>query len=383
MRPLPDPIPPEQARALADRLLEVYAPDDPEKGDDRARMAAIAVLGEFDLDRALDRFENVKVRADDLSGQNTRASLEESLAEKDPARAQAMVEAIPNPLARTDALVRVAKALPDSECGRKRVMLERATVLLGNDLRQANTQRLIRLASALAEQWLDLGERDRARPSFEVGRSIYDPMPPTSAGAQPEFLTQLARVEPDQALERLWKLTKPQVLSIPHLLYDPPAAVAVALATDHPAEAERAFNLWERTGIQYPTNYYAMQLCRRLAQVDPSRARRIAAAQRGPSERALAWASVALGFGETNQAGALEAVDRSIREIDRLRESGPGPDPVIILGSIRLMYPTNPAPLILPIVERVAPERLAEVFWRAVALHPRLDPDRRQDLRSS
>ena len=43
------------------------------------------------------------------------------------------------------------------------------------------------------------------------------------------------------------------------------------------------------------------------------------------------------------------------------------------------MYPTNPAAVILPIVERIAPERLAEVFWRAVALHPRIETDR-EDL---
>jgi hypothetical protein len=34
-------------------------------------------------------------------------------------------------------------------------------------------------------------------------------------------------------------------------------------------------------------------------------------------------------------------------------------------------------------VERIAPERLAEVFWRAVALHPRLDVDREDLVRSS
>ena len=35
---------------------------------------------------------------------------------------------------------------------------------------------------------------------------------------------------------------------------------------------------------------------------------------------------------------------------------------------------TNPAASILPIVEKVAPERLEEVFWRAVALMPKYDP---------
>ena len=68
-----------------------------------------------------------------------------------------------------------------------------------------------------------------------------------------------------------------------------------------------------------------------------------------------------------------DAIDHVIQEIDRLRESGPGPEQVIIIGDVRLMYPTNPAAVILPVVERAAPDRLAEVFWRAVALHPRLE----------
>ena len=47
------------------------------------------------------------------------------------------------------------------------------------------------------------------------------------------------------------------------------------------------------------------------------------------------------------------------------------------------MPPTNPAAQILPIVERIAPERLAEVFWRAVALHPRIETDREDQLQTS
>ncbi len=46
------------------------------------------------------------------------------------------------------------------------------------------------------------------------------------------------------------------------------------------------------------------------------------------------------------------------------------------------IYPTNPAAVILPIVERIAPERLAEVFWRAVALYPLIERDREELLRS-
>ena len=42
-----------------------------------------------------------------------------------------------------------------------------------------------------------------------------------------------------------------------------------------------------------------------------------------------------------------------------------------------------PAAEVLPIVEHVAPERLAEFFWRAVALHERINPDDEDQLQRS
>jgi hypothetical protein len=125
------------------------------------------------------------------------------------------------------------------------------------------------------------------------------------------------------------------------------------------------------------------QLCRRLARVDPPRARRVAASLGSPGARACAWAFVALGLAEKANVDASLALDHAIREIDRIRESGPAPEQVYIMDGVRLMYPTNPAAVILPVVERVAPDRLAEVFWRAVALHPRLEIDRDNQLQSS
>ncbi|MGO9916308.1 MAG: carboxypeptidase regulatory-like domain-containing protein, partial [Isosphaeraceae bacterium] len=60
IKPQADPIAPEEARALADRLLEPYLRAGPQQRDDRARLAAIASLGEFDLDRALDLLQDGK-----------------------------------------------------------------------------------------------------------------------------------------------------------------------------------------------------------------------------------------------------------------------------------------------------------------------------------
>ena len=54
MKPLPDPISAEESRALADRLLAPCLKDDPQKDDDRTRLAAISSLCEFDPDHALE-----------------------------------------------------------------------------------------------------------------------------------------------------------------------------------------------------------------------------------------------------------------------------------------------------------------------------------------
>ena len=67
-----------------------------------------------------------------------------------------------------------------------------------------------------------------------------------------------------------------------------------------------------------------------------------------------------------------------------MRESEPGPEQLTILQNILALWPTNPAVAILPVVERSAPERLAQVFWRGpVVLHPQLDPTQKEELRFS
>lgn len=382
MRPLPDPIPPEESRALADRLLEPYLREAPQQPDHRARLAAIAALGAFDIVRAADLLEEGRFPDADPTYQYTRWGLAGILAGTDPASAMAMAGAIPDPRWKAEALATVARALPPSERARKRELLEPYAALRRDDLKGASGPGRARILGEIAGQWLDLGDRDRARAVLDEARAIYDSIPPATMGAPSSFLSQLARLQPEEALARLEKLpgpTGPGVL----LTNDTSAEVALALAAEHPAAAERAFSLWKREGIQYQTNFAAMRIARRLARADPPRARRFAASQRGPAERALAWAYVGLGLAETKQAGADEAVDQAIREIDRLRESGPGPEMVMILGEVLLMYPTNPAAVILPVVERAAPDRLAEVFWRAAALHPRIDPEDRRQLRSS
>ena len=97
----------------------------------------------------------------------------------------------------------------------------------------------------------------------------------------------------------------------------------------------------------------------------PRRARRIAATLPDAVERAYAWAFLADGLATTDHEAAQSSLDQALREIDSI-------DP---RDSARAAE-VNPAVSILPIVERVAPERLAEVFWRAIALYRDVDDPR-------
>ncbi len=154
------------------------------------------------------------------------------------------------------------------------------------------------------------------------------------------------------------------------------------MAISHPVDAERFFGLSEQKR-GYQAFSTVTRLCRQLAKVDLTRAARIAGGVQTPGARACAWAYTALGISERDKQAAHQSLDKSLEAIDRILESGPGAEPVTNLAGVLTIYPSNPAAVILPVVEQVAPERLAEFFWRAVALHDRVDVDNEDMLQSS
>ena len=92
---------------------------------------------------------------------------------------------------------------------------------------------------------------------------------------------------------------------------------------------------------------------------------------------------MAYGLFDRDKPGAVEALDRVMAAIDEVRRSGPGLETVTIAGGVREIVPTNPAATILPIVEHIAPERLADVFWRAADLCTRFDIDHEDEFPST
>ncbi len=108
----------------------------------------------------------------------------------------------------------------------------------------------------------------------------------------------------------------------------------------------------------------APRICRRLVRSDLARAKKIAASLPYAAERAYAWTFIAHGLVGTDSTGASAALDQALREIDSIDVHDP-----------YRRFDANAAVSILALVEQIAPDRVAEVFWRTVALHaPGDDP---------
>ena len=108
------------------------------------------------------------------------------------------------------------------------------------------------------------------------------------------------------------------------------------------------------------------------------RARRVAALQQARRTRD------GLGLrgtrpGGDKEAGAAEASITRSRKSTGCGNRGLGPTRSWS-GKTSIDVPDQPRRRDFPVVERIAPERLAEVFWRAVALHPRIEQDMKKSF---
>jgi protocatechuate 3,4-dioxygenase beta subunit len=365
MAALPAPISRDEARALARRVLEPYLRVALEKGDDRSRWDAIRMLSQVDPTRALELLEKQHVQSPGFDDAGLRYRIAAELLATDPVEAESIVAAIASP----GGYVWLAEALPDTERDRKRGLLERATVQVQAPTgagHGADPRNRLFVLARVAGGWLDLGEVEKARPLIRVGLDTVAALPPPGRYL-PGFLPTAARLETDRVLSLIRELSNARRRTC----Y---VAIAEALASDHPAEAERVFQLIDDSSnvpVYELKNEVTLRLCLPIAKTDPERARRLVAGLKTPREQACGWALVALSLADRDRPAAGSALDESIRLIDRL--GGPR-DPAERVNR-RVRVAENPAASILPIVERVAPERLEEVFWKAVALMPKGDAD--------
>jgi hypothetical protein len=372
MAPASAPISVEESRALARRVLEPSLQAALAKGGDSAMWDCLRLLSEIDPGRVLELLEMHPLQ-DPGADAAIRWRVAAKLLTVDPKEAESVVNAIASPKLRALAYVWLADALSAQERERKSGFLELATVQAhapaggggGFDPRSR-----LHVLARVAGGWLDLGEVDKARPLLREGLELVAAVPKTER-LYPIFLATAARVEVDRVLSLMQDLSNARRRTC----Y---VAVAEALANERPAEAERVFQLIDDSSRVAGENrdQIALRLCRVMAKTDPERARRIITGLKTPPEQACGWALLALGLVGRDKPAARSALVESIRVIDRLLDSAEAVRPR--LPGIRVA--NNPAASILPIVEQVAPERLEEVFWKAVALIRRDDAARQRGV---
>lgn len=357
MATLPAPISLEESRKLARKLLEPLVREVRTKGDDGARLWLLRIERWLDPPGLLEAIEKTKFHrattADYLKGE---AAL--GLVAADPEEAVAVAETISDPAYKTGTLVDLVDALPPSELETKRAFLDRATAQAR--LASLSSNKLFQMGE-VAERWLELGEKDKALAWYADGKTLVDALPPAKRTDAGSFLAHLVRVDPKSPLDLIKGVGTDRWNQ--RIL----ANIISRLAIEHPAEAEQALHLLHEPLWREIAGW---RVCRRLARVASDRARRIAAAFPSPRARAYAWTFLADGLVGVDPAAARAALDRAIHELDD----------VVVVEPSGSREPT-PAASILPLCERIAPDRVSEIFWRAVAEQPAGD-DPRDDFGS-
>ena len=369
MTPLPAPISLEESRALARGVFDPYLRAALEKGDDSSKRYTLSILSKIDPAEALDLLEKHALGNGNLADQ-VRMSGASNRIVTDPVGAVTIVEAIATPGRRGLGYQRLAAALPASERDRKRTLLDRATRRAHAEAEAAdNIQDRIYEWGEIADSWLNLGEVEKGRELVLEAFRLLEMIPPPRRSLNINFFATAARIDLERVLSIVKEATRPDYRRAGLI------AVAKSLANEKPAEAERVFRFFENEGSESRfarlKSMLVMQLCHRMAKVDPGRVRRILAGLNEPADQACAWALLAIGRADRDKSAARSALNESIQIIDRLLDTA--------RPSERLLLPsnaTNPAASILPIVEKVAPERVEEIFWRTVALVPKTDLDR-------
>ena len=293
----------------------------------------------------------------------------------DPVEAESIVDAIASPRGRALGYVWLAEALPAAERDRKRGLLERATVQVhAPAVRRGPTleARLFELAR-VAGGWLDLGEVEKARPLIREGLELVAALPPPQR-YEPDFLATAARIEPDRVLSLIRDLSD---------------------AADAGPVTPRSRNRW-RTSIRpkrsvsssssmirvrVPSGENRAQIALRLCRSHGEDRSGTGATDHRRAENApragLRLGTAGARSGRPGQAGRALGPGR-VDPADR--SSARSPEHARRPATRQIMVANNPAASILPIVEKVAPERLEEVFWKAVALMPKDDMARERGI---
>ena len=345
MKMLPDPIPFAESQRLARRLAEPLWATAAALGEDNAKYAVLSGLVSVDPARVLERLESVKFKLPRWKHRLQR-ELVLALARTDFEEASAVAESIDDRATRALTLVHLADTLPAKERDRKLALLERAVLQARSATKQGD--RVLRMGQ-IAERYQGLGEVDKSKKLCADGLQLAKQL--TDKTGIGMFAASLARIDLPAALEIGTEINTAAVWG----------AIALQLVDQNPAEAERVWNLTKGKGRRI---FMDPTLAWKLATVDPTAARRVIEGFSITASSPWFFLFVALGANERHKAAALDAFQIGVKGIDQLLQETPERYQIY-------------AGTFLPIVERIDPALVPEVFWldvssRLSASNPRM-----------
>jgi hypothetical protein len=363
LKSLPPPVPREEALALARRLLDPAVEAIRPTGDPSLPLRTLEALARVDPAAALEKLDGGVLREPFLVN-IVRHRVAEALLDDSPDEALAVIETMDDPAFRTRDLMRVAGRLAATDRPAALAALDRA--LLAARTAQEPTGIRVLLLGQVAEQWLDLGERDRAAALLREAQPDAAALPDEAwaAYAKGAFAEELAQIDPPAALGLVKDLKDPFEFDRHH------GNIAHELAAIQPAEAERVLGmLRDKDPLRGDRlrGDYTVRVAYRMAAVDRDRARRLADAIADRPLRAYALGLMAGIVAKTDRAAA----EGLLRDAFDVLENRPGGRPTPAPPGYRTMY-SRPgvAAVLLPVAEAIDPGLVPEYLARALALRP-------------
>jgi len=305
------------------------------------------VLAQIDPDAAWE-----KIQAADPAWDRDAAKLPvfRAFLAASPDDARTMIPRIKTPYWRMHSYQELIDALPADQAGRKKEVLAEALL----EARKLDDLSLrVGYLSQFARRLADLGETAAARKLADEVQSLFKPLDAINARHEGvrQLATVLGRIDLKAALALIPEGGDERARN------DVIGAIAEAVAPTDPAAAEQLIGQFTHNSSEV----FTVHVCRRMAPVDLPRARRMAAAIKSNGLRGYASGLMADALASTDLAAAAALLDDSYRAFADAAERGLG-------GTWAAQGAAVMAASLLPVAERVAPDRFSEFFWRAVSL---------------
>ncbi|MFI5459602.1 MAG: hypothetical protein ACHRXM_29610 [Isosphaerales bacterium] len=357
--------PVEEEKALARRLMQPCAEKMLAKGNDDDKFRFLLDAIDVDPRAVLEWMGTVKFNdADYLSPIRLKSIVAQARDSLD--EATAVIEASTDATLRAQGYAEICEVRRDLDPPRVKELLTQAMI----NARAAEARPVARTALPvqIADRLIDIGEIEQARKLLQDAERTFKETT-KNADRTGHLLGRiagvLARIDLPAALAIIDDLERAYRKNVTgdttSTLDGLNGTIAVKLAAQAPADAERVLT---KLSLRVETVRYIAAVCFKMAPKDLARSRRIADSRispDAPAYRPYTLGLMAQAIAATDNAGAARLINDAYRGLEDLAALG--------------QPHANPGPLkvaagLLPVVEQVEPERLAEFLGRTLALLP-------------